>query len=270
MATKVLFFGQDTRLCIPVLTSAGYHVAAHDSALHMHPSFFDDPETAAVAVSGSSKSFHDPISAVRKQTPVPFVLFALPGEQSGASIFDMVVPSARPSAQWLPEFGFLIRQCRETRTHARRVTATSDWLSKLTRATIAKSRQILESSRLERELSEGVRERSRRECERTTREMARSYAGSKRWDELLNSPDVTDSARESTGRVSCAARDRLNWSIIQAMASLTGLLYNLARKKLDEVADAQVAALESEGSSLVKNLESLLIQRKAHRAAHGC
>lgn len=261
MAAKVLFFGQDARRCIPVLESAGYAVDAYASVVQIPASIVEDSDARAVAMSGSWQPFlNAPISIAREKASIPFILFAGRDEHPAAqSIFDLVVPAGRQPSQWLIELDLLIRECQATCAAARRVAATSALL-------IEYSRLAREQSRLAREQSRLVREQSRLERERSRSLIHLSSS----WDrheirgmvDFASAPDVCAAP--------CEERDRLNWSIMMAVAELTGLLVKTAKVHLDHGASEQIDALQAEEKSLASNLEALLMQWKAHRAAHGC
>jgi hypothetical protein len=266
MAAKVLFFGEDTRHCIPPLKGAGYSVHAYGSVAEIDPSIIEDPDVAAVGISGAWKPFlRDPISRARERTGIPFIFFAGKGEFPARSIFDLVVPADRPSSQWLVELELLVRDCQSTCARARKVIATSALLSEQTRI-------VIERSRLEREQSRLRRERSRLECNRTLHEVSRSIAGvAEGWD-LRESLRMDEAEKDPAVELApCEKRDGLNRSVMFAVAHLINHLLKAARAKLDDgISEQQMDALLTEEDSLVTNLESLLKEWKAHRAVHRC
>lgn len=271
VASRVLFFGQDTRGCIPALERAGYLVDAQQSVAQIRPSLARNPDTDAVIMSGVWESFLDPpVSEARERTHIPFVLFAMPGEHPAPSAFDLVVPANRPPAEWLGDFDLLIRQCRDTREEARRVTAVSDRLSEQTRALMEQSQREREQSRRERDQWLREREKSRRERERSRQEIARNLAMERIWG-LKDRPRVPDHVCASDLTHSpCGDRDKLSWSIILATADLNTILFMMMKEKLDESPADQIDALQTEASAVIANLESLLTQWKTHRASHRC
>jgi hypothetical protein len=271
VAAKVLFFGQDTRQCIPVLKRAGYSVDVYASVVEMRPSVFDDPDAAAVAISATWEPFlRDPISIARHHTTIPFILFEGAGEGPAQSIFDLVVPARRAPSQWLGELDLLIRECWATRAQARRVMAASDLLHKQSQAALGQLRLDRERSRVERESAQVAREHSRLERERSRRERSRSIVDmAGRWD-LEGIPGFAGFANTPPVCSACEQRDRLNWSIMVAVAKLTSLLLKVTKAGLDVEASEHLIALRDEEKSLAADLEALLMQWKAHRASHGC
>jgi hypothetical protein len=272
VAAKVLFFGQDTRRRIPALKRAGYCVTAYASVVQMHPSIVEDPDAVAVAISGMWKPFlHDPISVTRTQTRIPFVLFASQELSPAQSMFDLVVPASRPPSRWLREIDLLIRECQETRADARRAIATSDLIHKQTEVLIDQSRLGRERARLERESSALAREQSRLEQERSSREISRNIddlAG--RWG-LEQIPGIADFATAPPVSIGpCEERDRLDWSIMIGLATLTNLLWKIVKVPVGTEISNEIGALLLEEKGLAENLEALLTEWKKHRASHGC
>ncbi|UWZ86333.1 hypothetical protein [Occallatibacter riparius] len=272
VAAKVLFFGQDTRRCIPMLQSAGYSVDAFGSPGEMHI-HVEDPDAAAVAVSGAWEPLlYDPVLIARERRRIPFVFFAGSGRQPDPSIFDLVVPAERSPAGWLGELDLLIRACRATRDEARRVTAASNLLEEQARAVIEQSKLVRERSRLERESSQSVREQSRLEQERSRRQRYESSgAPPGKWD-LEDVSGIGDFAKTAppASAVPCQERDRLHWAIMIGLAKLNAILSRTVRARLDKWPWDQIRPLFEEERRLAADLEALLKECKAHRALHGC
>lgn len=88
---------------------------------------------------------------------------------------------------------------------------------------------------------------------------------------LCEIPSIVDfeDARPACGD-RCEERDGLNWSIMIAVANLTGHLWKMVRVKVNSGAPEQIHALQTEQRSLAANLECLLMRWKTHRASHGC
>lgn len=270
MAPRVLFFGQDMRRSIPVLQRVGYSVDAYDSVAQIESSLIEESGVAAVAVSGIWEPLHDPILSTRERTRLPFVLFALPEERPATSMFDLVIPARQPPAEWLGEFDLLIRQCRETRKEARRVLADSDLLSRQTKARVERLRLQGALARSERESAKSSRERSRHERARLRQEISRNAGGSAGWD-IEDLPALPDFACDPEhGFVPCEERDKLSFSLIQEIATLTHLLHGMVKEKLSDAATEQIDATQAEASATIAKLESLLNRWKIHRAFHRC
>jgi hypothetical protein len=271
VAAKVLFFGHDTRRCIPVLQGAGYSVDAYGSPADMHIGV-EDPDAAALAVAGEWEPLlNNPVLIARERRRIPFVLFAGPGRQPDRSIFDLVVPADRSPAGWLGEFDLLIRACRAIRDQARRVMGVSDLLEEQARAVIEQSKLVRERSRLERESSQSVREQSQLARERARRQMYESSGALPgRWDfdEVSGIADFVEAPPISA--VPCQERDRLHWSIMIGLAKLTAILSRTVRARLDKRPWDQIHPLVEEEKGLAADLEALLNECKAHRALHGC
>jgi hypothetical protein len=272
VAAKVLFFGPDPRRRIPALRRAGYCVEEFAAVTQMHQSVVENGDAAAVAVSGVWKPYmRNAILSTRDRNRIPFILFADQGKHPTPSIFDLVIPANQQTAQWLSELDLLIRECQMTRDQARKVVANSDLIGKQTEIVIEQSQRARERSRLERESSQSVRELSRLERERSFRAMFTSIDNmTGRWD-LQEIPGVADYVKTPpVSAVPCAERDKLNWSIMIALATLTNLLWKIMKVRLANGIAEEIDALVAEEKSQAENLETLLVQWKFHRTSHGC
>lgn len=271
MAAKVLFFGQDTDQRISTLIHTGYSVDVYSSIAELEPSLVEDSDAVAVAISGVWKPFlHDSISIVRSQSGIPFILFGEPDKDSSQSIFDLVIPARRSSSQWLGEIDLLIRECHATRAKAREVIATSDRLNVLTRTVMEQSRLHREQAQRERESSQDTRKKSECERERSLRESSRNKSEMIAGWHFAEIPGVIDFVEAAPVSIPCEERDKLNWSIMLALAKMTGLLLKATKVRLDNGTSDQIEALLGEERELATDLERLLKQWKSHRALHGC
>lgn len=263
MESKVLFVGQDTCRSIPTLERAGYSVRTYVSLEEMWPALVEDPDTAAVAMAVAWEPFLVPsISAARKGTQVPFILFALPNGPPASADFDLVVPASRPTAEWLAEFDLLLSKCKETRERARE--SAPGLLQEPADPNLTPSKSPRQ--RLERRPRQAAPQRDRPHAQSVG-----NGSSPERPNRAEPSAQLVESIRNSDwGLVSCEERRRLNWCVIQALAHLTQLLFRMARGKLDEASPEEIHALQAEASAVEGDLEILVGQWTAHRAAHGC
>lgn len=127
MATRVIYFGNDSCHRLPVLTAAGFSVEHCPSLAVLGDALSAAPEPRAVFFCDHQGRLpHDAILLVRTHPGVLVILFRETNQQWNEAEFDLVIPILTPPHSWLGEIELLLENPvlhRPRRVHSQPATA---------------------------------------------------------------------------------------------------------------------------------------------------
>jgi CxxC-x17-CxxC domain-containing protein len=156
MAATVLHFGQESFTALPVLRNAGYRVESCASVQQLRASLEAAGEPDAVSMTDETVSeHHDAVSVARARNSTSLILFRHTDRDWFPDVeydpteaeFDLIVPRAAPTAEWLRDIAEVIAQSRAIRALSHQVRQESSQIRR-------------QSSQLRREASQ-LRRRSK-------------------------------------------------------------------------------------------------------------
>ncbi len=109
MATRVLYFGNDSCHRLPVLAAAGFGVEHCPSLATLRDSLSSAPQPRAVFFCDHASYLpHDAITLVRTHPAVRVILFRETNQQWNEAEFDLVIPVLTPPPSWLTDVSRLL------------------------------------------------------------------------------------------------------------------------------------------------------------------
>jgi hypothetical protein len=160
-AATIIHHGTDEGHRVAMLKTAGYIINNCDSFAQLHSALMAIPPVDAEAIAECrDEPCEKAISLSRAASAVPLILFQSAIPQFNESNFDLVVPALTPPQVWVDEVKRVIEESRNLRTYSARNSP-------------ARRGSAQATVRFAASESAAVREKSRREGERSKTEVAR-------------------------------------------------------------------------------------------------